>query len=157
LRNGGVLVEVRRGDGPKLIGCVALREHGLVASSFTRRNPRIMVREVEEDIGVNELIDRMCATNPFITSKDEIRGVRQLRRRNDRTAHILEVPPTVRGRLVGDGRVSLGWRSYPVSVYLNVRQCYRCLALGHLAAACEVQASWPTCCRCAGSHEMGRC
>jgi len=148
---------VRRGDGPKLMECGVLREHGLTASSYSKRSPRIMVKEVDEDIDSGALVERMCAMNTIVSGREGIRVVRQVKRSNGRSTYILEVPSVVRRRLVGEGRVSLGWRSYPVSDFLNVRQCYRCLAVGHLAAACNLKSKWPICCRCTKTHAKEKC
>lgn len=131
-----------------------LENTGLSAKQFEKLNPRLIVRDIPSSVDKDQFVNFLVKQN--MQDADKPKLVYWLPARDQRNASaVIEVPPEVRGALLSQGRVYIGWTSCRVSDHLRVTQCYKCLGFGHIAKSCKAEED--VCGHCTERHESRRC
>lgn len=157
-RTGGneVRIEARSVDLDKLRASNALAAAGLVVKEDCKFNPRLLVFGIPKDMEKDSIREHFIDQNLGGVENPEVKVVYVFPPFTDSTVTkcVLEVPPDVRTKLLAVSRIYLGFSSCSFKDHVKVKQCYRCLAFGHLAKDCT---GITRCGFCAGEHERKNC
>lgn len=123
-----------------------------------KRNPRVIIVGVEEDI-INLEEENMkralLEQNDLRNMANDIKIIAKFMTKNKKSGSIIiETEPTHFNTLLKMDKINLGWRKCKLYEYFNVRRCFKCLAYGHKAAECTQDVS---CSKCAGNHNSNEC
>lgn len=129
---------------------------GMDVRHVDKLNPRLKVRDIPSDIDRSRFVGDLIKQNLEGIADDAVRLVYWSPARGQGgPSAVIEVPPDVRGKLLRQGRIYLGWSSCRVMDHLRILQCFRCLGFGHIAKNC--QAAGDICGHCGDSHESRTC
>jgi hypothetical protein len=67
---------------------------------------------------------------------------------------VLEIDPSTREAILGEGAVCLAWQRCKVYDHIHIRRCYKCSGYGHTASKCPKKQSCP---KCSGDHTLRDC
>jgi len=111
--------------------------------------PRLIIHGVPRCMTKEDLRSEIIALNLKNVDTSEVKIVYVFPPKKNRkyTNCILEVPPNIRTVLLKEKYVFVNFSACRISDYINVLQCFKCLAFGH----CKFFA---LCGHCAGDHEM---
>ncbi|CAH2083508.1 unnamed protein product [Euphydryas editha] len=102
------------------------------------RRPLVAIRNLRVDSTADSLLEDLQTTNlsddPEWTLEKKRANCRvafKTGRRGERTTVVFECSPSLRDKLIGLGRVYIGWDEADVCDYLRVTSCNRCHQYGH--------------------------
>lgn len=160
----GVLIET---EGPdqleKLAQCQALKDKGLVFDKPKKRNPRVMIYDVEmpedpqifvEDVHNQNFRDSNIDLETF---RREFKCVHRYKKKDQqdlRVSLVIECSARVRNLIRSRDRVYIGWQSCRLKDYNPLVRCFKCQSFGHVAKYCRGK---NTCSHCAEEHEFTAC
>jgi len=156
VKNKGIRVEAHSVDLPKIRDSRELEEAGLKLMQENKMHPRLIIHGVPCCITKEDLRSEIIALNLKDADTSEVKVVYVFPSKENRKSIncILEVPPNIRTILLKKTHVFVNFSACRISDYINVLQCFKCLAFGHLARHCKFIA---LCEHCAGVHEMKEC
>jgi len=156
VRNKGIRVEAHSVDLPRIKDSRELEEAGLKLLQENKIHPRLIIHGVPRGMTRDDLKSEIIALNLKDVDTTEVKIVYVFPPRENRkfTNCILEVPSNIRTVLLKEKHVFVNFSACRISDYINVLQCFKCLAFGHLARHCKFSA---LCGHCAGDHEMMEC
>ena len=170
IRSGGVVVETASGQERELlVNHQSFTEAGLRVVEPRKVRPRVVVYGVPNGLNDDELIKGICEKSlvglPGMNAPENIKVVKRIPKRDQRSSNvILELPPSCNRKILQDGRVFVGWTSFKTATWEYVPRCYRCLAYGHIAKACDKEQLCLKCCKpghlavtCEAPDECGNC
>lgn len=157
-RAGGneVRIEARSVDLEKLRSLDSLAAAGLLIKDDSKFNPRLLVFGVPIEMNPEAIREDFITQNLDGVDNPEVKVVYLFPPFPDSrvTKCVLEVPPDIRTKLNSWSKIYLGFSSCFFRDHVKVKQCYKCLAFGHLAKDCSGNAR---CGHCAGDHELKNC
>jgi len=138
----------------------------LSAHKPKRRNPRIAIYGVPQDISEEDIITELVAKNRNIreiidstgtTVEDNITYKFALKRRDNPNTctHVLELSPKVYKIVSNKPRLGLGWEQHRWADYIRITRCYQCQRYGHIAKDCTETDQ--TCGKCSEKHSTSDC
>ncbi|XP_070526504.1 uncharacterized protein [Cardiocondyla obscurior] len=134
----------------------ALTNAGMEIKTFDNMNPRLIIRDIPTTTNKEEAMQCLMKQNLEGVADDEIKMVYFYPpEKRKSTNMIIEVTPEIRRRLLARGRIYMGWSSCRIMDHIRVTQCYKCLAIGHIAKVCRAEKD--ICGHCAGDHESRAC
>lgn len=137
-----------------------LKAKGLVVEKPRRKQPRIMIYDVEPDdsaVTIQEIFDRNVAEAiPYEEFLDEFKCVHKYTHRGSDTREnwVVECSPRVRNLIRVRDRLFIGWQSCRVKDYNPVVRCYKCQTYGHVGKYCRNKQVCP---HCTGEHDLKNC
>ena len=134
-----------------------LRSAGLTIRDKPLLQPKLLVRNVPDNITSESMAEEICMRNLKGADPNNIKVVfvyPQLMGRNERNV-VIEVAPTVRNDLIRQGRIFLGYGSCRVDDHVGFTQCYKCASFGHIAVNCREERQW--CGNCMQDHPTKEC
>lgn len=143
-------------DLSKIQNSNELDKAGLKLVQENKMHPRLLVHGVPKDMSANDLRSEIIALNLKNVDTSGVKVVYVFPPRNNRryTNCILEVQPNIRSLLLKEKHVFVNYSACKITDHINVTQCFKCLAFGHLAKFCRFSS---LCGHCAGDHETKDC
>ena len=166
---GGLLIEIPGGDeaGSKADALVdrlrtvlAETDYGKAVSVIRPiRRAEVRLVDIDQSITAEEIIAAIANNGNVQATSIRLGPIRPGRR--GLNAVWVQCPLTCANKLLGAGRLRLGWSSAGVVPLAKRRlQCFRCLAIGHTRENCNSQVDRTTCCfQCGGNdgHRAADC
>lgn len=160
----GVLIEAEGLDQlDKIRACAQLADKGLTFEKPKKRNPRIMIYDVDMPEDPNELIEDVYKQNiesteiDIDTFKTEFKCVHTYKRKDPkdlRVTMVAECSARVRNLVRARDRLYIGWQSCRVKDFNPLVRCFKCQSFGHVAKYCRGKHVCP---HCAEDHEAKEC
>lgn len=160
----GIMIETEGMDQlEKLSGCQALKDKGLVFDKPKKRNPRVMIYDVELPEDQGEFVEDVYAQNfgeakmDLETFRNEFRYVHKYKKKDPkdtRVSLVIETSARVRNLLRMRDRIFIGWQSCRLKDYNPLVRCFKCQAFGHVSKYCKGQNVCP---HCAEDHVLTEC
>ena len=128
--------------------------HVLEVHTPSLRKPNIIIYDVPEDIGTDNLAATILTQNPELhLTMDSIRPKYSFKNKKKIKNVIAEVEPET-WRILAQSKIKLGWQLCKVADYVKVVRCFKCSKYGHQAQVCKGEEACP---RCAGKHKLQEC
>jgi hypothetical protein len=159
----GAMVEMESEEQVKKVEqCVELRNKGLLVERMKKKNPRVMIYDIDDDVPEDEMIVNIYEQNlsgsevTFDTMKEEFKCVHKFKHREDQTKKhwVVECSARVRNELRKKERLYVGRQCCRIKDYNPLVRCYNCQAFGHVSKFCKNKVVCP---HCSGEHERSRC
>ncbi|CAK9820207.1 Uncharacterized 50 kDa protein in type I retrotransposable element R1DM [Anthophora quadrimaculata] len=157
LRNLAVRIVAETVDLDKLKTSRELKELGLRIRDKLTLQPRILIRNVPENIKPESIPDEICMRNLTNANSKDIKVIFQypaIRNRADRNI-VIEVTPVIRNQIINKRSIYIGYGSCRVEDHLRITQCYKCAKFGHIAKECSQ--NYLTCGKCMQDHLTKDC
>jgi hypothetical protein len=168
------------GKGGLVLNCVSAKDSDHLIDSMkqnneftakvpTKRFPGIVVKNVDESIDEEGVVDEIVAKNVelndyFVNNKKEkisenIICKFKFRRRQNETTNtwVLEISPNVWNILRNRRSIYMGWNACRFEEYLYIKRCYHCQRFGHISNECKDKELAEICGNCSGSHSTKGC
>lgn len=165
IRDNGILIETEtKYDLAKIAASSDLKERGFKIERPGKKEPRILIYDVQNSLGEQEIKDAIYEQNPDLVeniekSKFDMEFKLQFRvgkRREDFTNWVAEVTPDLRNRIRKMGRIYIEWQCCRIQDFIGLSRCYKCQGYGHIAKYCRQENS--TCSHCAqDGHKESEC
>ncbi|GFU77778.1 gag-like protein [Trichonephila clavipes] len=159
IRGNKLLVKcVSENDRDWLLTEIQEKSPELKASVPKRRNPAIIVKNVPNEVKIEDLLKVITEQNPEIVVDNE--SIRQCRvhftlKTFQHTRHVvIETPPTVRKSILRQTRLKIIWSACDVDDFLIINRCFNCLGYNHRADECNNALA---CFHCSGEHKGQDC
>lgn len=154
--NKGIRIDAENPDIESLKSCSELTRAGLKVVERNKLSPRLIVYGIPKGMTRTEIQEELISQNldNHENTELEVKYVFPARPSKNFTHCVIQVSPQVRNVFIKRQRIYLRYSSCGFEDYVRILQCYRCLALGHLARDCE---SVPVCGHCMDEHEMKDC
>lgn len=160
----GVMIETENQDQlDKFKNCPELNDKGLIFDKPRKKNPRLMIYDVDSPEDENEMVEDIYDQNvnkDFIdlpTFKQEFKIVHKYKKRDQkdtRVALVVDCTARVRNEIRRRDRVYVGWQSCRLKDYNPLVRCFKCQQYGHVAKYCRNKNVCP---HCAEQHEEAAC
>ncbi|KAF8794812.1 Retrovirus-related Pol polyprotein type-1 like protein [Argiope bruennichi] len=128
------------------------------AGLLWRRNPNLLLKNLPNEIGDQEVLQLLKEQNPELEEKKELWEETKIRftlRRFDNSRHlVLEVNPTCRKVCLKMNFLRANWNICKIEDFLVINRCFKCLGYHHKAANCE---NGLCLFKCAGEHKSSEC
>ena len=119
-----------------------------------RRNPRMVLLGIPEDITTENIGTTLAKQNPELDIKEEdIRAKFSYTTKRETKNLVIEVDSGTRKKLI-QTRIKLGWTICRVDDYIVAKRCFRCSRFNHNFRDCRGE---ETCPLCTGSHKLRDC
>lgn len=152
IKRGGILVELgSKEDENKMLEslqCNDTVKEGYEISTPKRRDPQIIIYDVEEDIDTQAIVHNIVEQNEDIEEGDIIYRTKFKTRRGSNLIF------SIKGKAlkkVEDRKIKIGWVSYNFREYFRPSRCYKCGNYGHIAKDCK---SNEVCLKCGGEGHL---
>lgn len=174
ISNAGIIIDCTSDEDQKKIFDAINKSTNLYQAQKPKEKwPKIAIFNVSTDIDETNIIEGIVDNNSEIKSflednNEDIdhhlkckfkfrRNANQLTQSfgSKGNTWVLEVSPKLFKIMSSKRSISMAWRSYRFSEYIDLRRCFRCCAYGHIAANCKATNS--ACGLCAGHHETKDC
>ncbi|XP_071440252.1 uncharacterized protein [Hetaerina americana] len=139
----------------KLKTCDVFQKGQLIIKKPEKRNPRIAVYSVKNDITEEQLQDCLKNQND-LTEPALVKPLFRFGKRNEHVTNwVVELDPESRKVLMTFGKVFIGFNSCKISDHIHITRCFKCQGFGHLAKDCKNEKD--CCSHCAGEHKFEDC
>ena len=134
---------------------------GYKASEGTKRNPRLMIKNIPSGFIPENIIESILNNNSEIkdTQQDAnstLKHIVTLNSDKSKTSSIvIEVSPKLRKIIIKTNKIKLGMCIYKIVDYIRILQCNNCLKYGHHQKNCNSEKK--VCGNCSLDHEMKTC
>lgn len=123
------------------------------------KRPRVILYDVDINIGKDELIDCLATQNDGLSlTADDVKNMRPLHKLGPRDGDVvhwvLEAPPSAIPK-IENRPIYIGMTRCRCKVHSSLPQCFNCQQYGHTAIRCELKT--PICRNCAGAHDSRTC
>jgi hypothetical protein len=119
-----------------------------------RRNPRLVIRSIPEDITTSNIEETLITQNPdFALETGDIAAKYCYETKKHSKNLVVEVSAQTR-KLLLHKKIKLGWTICKVEDYLVATRCFKCSRFNHRHQDCK---GVETCPLCAGHHKMKEC
>ena len=126
----------------------------LEANFHRRRNPRLIILNIPEDITTENVEGTLITQNPDLNLKTgDINAKFSFVTKKHARNLVIEVTAQTR-KLLLQKKVKLGWLICNVEDYLVVNRCFKCSKFNHRFQNCHGE---ETCPLCAGRHKLKDC
>jgi hypothetical protein len=156
LRDGWVVIEVGSIDETNLLSATIRDKCGedLEFNVPKLRKPRLIIRNIPQDITVENLTETILAQNPELSVKPgEVAAKFKFRTKRGEISMVIEGGPETRKKLL-QTKLKIGWLICNVGDYLMAKICFRCSRYNHRHQDCRGE---ETCPLCAGGHSLKDC
>lgn len=125
------------------------------AKKLTKRNPRIIIKDIDQEVSLANIADTLQYQNPRLNlNKENIKPIIILENRKKTRRHaVLEVEKETRKVLMSNP-VRLEYEMHHPEDYHVVRRCTKCYKYHHKSGDCRGQTVCPI---CAGGHPKSEC
>jgi hypothetical protein len=155
LKDGKVLIEADTQDDIQQKNTQIRDKCGdrLEANLPKRRNPRIIIYNIPEEVTRENAEDIMCAQNELELKKGDITPKFIFETERKARNLVLEVAPQTH-RIILQNKLKIGWMICSNADNINVNRCFNCSRYIHHFSSCR---SEQTCPLCAGRHKLKEC
>ena len=156
LTDGRVIITTSRKEDAEVLETDIKTKCGeeLEAILHRRRNPRMVIRNIPEDITIRNIEETLIKQNPDLhLNAGDINAKFNYETKNHTRNLVIEVNAQTR-KLILQKKVKLGWMICKVEDYLVATRCYKCSRFSHRHPECRGE---ETCPLCAGRHKMKEC
>ena len=156
LTDGRVLITTSRKEEAEVLEMDIKAKCGeeLEAILHRRRNPRLVIRNIPEDITTSNIEETLIKQNPDLLLKaGDINPKYNYETKKHTRNLVVEVNAQTR-KLLLQKKVKLGWTICKVEDYLVATRCFKCSRFNHRHQDCRGE---ETCPLCAGRHKMKEC
>lgn len=159
----GVMIEMENEEQVKRVEqSVELARKGLMVERLKKKNPRVMIYDVEDDVLEDDMVRSIYEQNlsggevTLEMMQNEFKCVHKFKHKTDlmRKHWVVECSARVRNELRKKDRVYVGWQSCRLKDYNPLVRCYNCQAFGHVSKFCRNKAVCP---HCSGEHGRDKC
>lgn len=165
IRDNGILIETEsKYDLAKIATSADLKKHGFKIERPGKKEPRILIYDVQSSLTEQEIKDAIFEQNPDLvegmeksTFDTELKlQFRVGKRREDLTNWVAEVTPALRNKIRKIGRIYIEWQFCRIQDFIGLSRCYQCQVYGHVAKYCRQETS--SCGHCAeDGHRASDC
>jgi hypothetical protein len=156
LRDGRVMIEPSSKNEIEALGNKIEETCGveLEVNIQKRRNPRLVLLGIPEDITIENIEETLAKQNPELDIKEgDIRAKFCYTTKPETRNLVIEVDSGTRKKLI-QARIKLGWAISRVDDYTVAERCFRCSRYNHTFRDCKGE---ETCPLCNGSHKLRDC
>jgi hypothetical protein len=156
LTDGRVLITTSRKEEAEALEMDIKAKCGeeLEANLHRRRNPRLVIRNIAEDITTSNIEGTLIKQNPDLYLKaGNITAKYNYETKRHTQNLVVEVNAQTQKFLLQE-KVKLGWMICKVEDYLVATRCFKCSSFNHRHQDCRGE---ETCPLCAGRHKMKEC
>ena len=156
LKDGQVLIEVGIVDETNLLSANIRDKCGeeLEVNVPKLRKPRLIIRNIPQDITFENLEETVLTQNPELSMKPgEVAARFKFRTKRGEINMVTEVGPEMRKMLLHT-KLKIGWLICNVGDYLMAKRCFKCSRYNHRHQDCRDE---ETCPLCAGGHSLKDC
>jgi len=156
LTDGRVLITTSRKEEAEALEMDIKSKCGeeLEATLHKRRNPRLVIRNIPEDITTSNIEGTLIKQNPDLYLKaGDINAKFNYETKKHTRNLVVEVNAQTR-KLLLQKKVKLGWMVCKVEDYLVATRCFKCSRFNHRHQDCRGE---ETCPLCAGRHKIKEC
>jgi hypothetical protein len=156
LTDGRVLITTGRKEEAEALEMDIKAKCGeeLEVNLHRRRNPRLVIRNIPEDITTSNIDGTLIKQNPDLYLKaGDINAKYNYETKRHTRNLVVEVNAQTR-KLLLQKKVKLGWMICKVEFYLVATRCFKCSRFNHRHQDCRGE---ETCLLCAGHHKMKEC
>lgn len=162
IRGGGIIVHPKSDDEAKrLMAAPGLTEAGLKAQVAGRKLPRVIIFNVPIETTEEQLKEAIINNTQEASglASEGYAGTKLSHKAGPKTERchmIMSIPGKAREALLNDGRLFMGWNSFPVRDFCGVVKCAKCHLYGHMAKGCNAKVT--TCGHCTREgHDRADC
>ena len=156
LRDGRLMIEASSKQEIEALGNKIEETCGaeLEVSIQKRRNPRMVLLGIPEDITTDNIETTLAKQNPELDIKEgDIRAKFSYTTKRETKNLVIEVDSGTRKKLI-QTRIKLGWTICRADDYIVAKRCFRCSRFNHNFRDCRGE---ETCPLCTGSHKLRDC
>ena len=156
LRNGRLLIETQNKTQIDTLSKTINEMCGeeLEASTSKRRNPRLIIYNVPDDLNIENAKELIMKQNSKLCIEKEVITPRYLFKDKRKANNlVIEVNSTTRMKFLGK-KTKLGWNMCNVDDYISINRCYKCSKFNHRAQDCKGALTCPI---CAKNHSLLEC
>lgn len=156
LRDGRLMIEASSKQEIEALGNKIEETCGaeLEVSIQKRRNPRMVLLGIPEDITTENIETTLAKQNPELDIKEgDIRAKFSYTTKRETKNLVIEVDSGTRKKLI-QTRIKLGWTICRADDYIVAKRCFRCSRFNHNFRDCRGE---ETCPLCTGSHKLRDC
>lgn len=130
--------------------------HKYLIDEAHARNPRLNIQGIDaEDAETDNFISDLIRLNKLNVTEDDIKIITILKRTNASSVNVvIEVPPSLRSKIMETQTVYAGWRRCRVVDHVYIPQCHKCYGFHHTKKNCLEKMK---CSKCAGEHKFSNC
>lgn len=156
IRNRGVIIEASsKEDIDFFLQNENIKDAGLMVSLPEKRNPRIIIYDVESKLEASEVKELITRQNPELGNEVVKACFKTGPKTGEFCNWVMEVSPSVRAKLIRKRRVYMNWNSCRVSDFVISLRCFKCHVYGHISKHCNVA---PICGHCGeNGHTRDAC
>ena len=176
ISKGGLLLDVTTNeDSEDIKQLINSENNDFTAERPKRRNPKLVLYDVDSDLTEENLIENIIESNKDIEdfiydnnlkTDEEILVKFKFRRTNANSngsqidvtkttnTWVIEVSPEMRRLLVNKRLIKIGWRAIRFADYIPIIRCHKCNGFGHFQKDCRSEMS---CGHCAQQHNTRDC
>ena len=138
LRDGRVMIEANRKNEIEALGNKIEETCGaeFEINSQKRRNPRLVLLSIPEDIKLENVEETLAKQNPELDIKEGDIRANVCYSTKRETNLLIEVDSGTRKKLI-QARIKLGWAICRVDDYIVAKRCFRCSRYNHNFRDCR--------------------
>lgn len=168
-RKGLVVAVSGKEDAERLKTNEELKRKGYVVKDGLRKNPMIMVYDLEKGRVEEDTLKEIFQRNFRETSMSEMEFLRDVKVRRkikqvgrqekrggkEKESWVIEVNGNILAECMRRERLYIGWESVRLKEYVDIVRCFKCQGYGHIGKVCRENKQ--ICGMCAGEHRMEQC
>lgn len=153
--NGRAVISCEKKQDAEII-MKALSSETVSATCAKKRNPKIILKGVQKELNSADIIETMGEQNEDLADlKEESKILFFQKNKNPHLTNVvIETSPKTWKKIIGMGRINIGFQRIHAENFISTMQCMNCLGFGHLKKHCEMETR---CWHCAGKHTFAQC
>jgi len=154
LKDGKVLIEADTKDHIEILSTQIRDKCGdrLEANLQKRRNPRVIIYSIPEEVTLENAEEIICAQNELALNKGDITPKFIFETKRKARNLVIELAPQTHRML--QNKLKIGWMICSTADYIPVNRCFKCSRCNRHFSDCR---SEETCPLCAGRHKLQEC